>query len=326
MKFNLKEESKIFIFLILLSPALGELLSSSSPPGEFFNPLTLLTLILLYGFGALLIRELRVRWNLQWSIIFLAVAYGIIEEGLLTKSFFNPGWEDLQALSAYGMYLGIQWPWTIMLIFFHSTISTLIPIKIVDLLWPAYKNKPLLNRKGFIYTTLGLIFITLVGFIFAGTKLGGKIKPFYPNPVLSVSSLLSVFLLIYISFLFKDKRIISTKTRILSPIWFGIVGFLSQGINLFLPYIFATLKINDLITIFFQITFIIFMALFFITQILNSDVTNKHIYLFISGSLLFFILLCFLNPKNGMVFVGVFFLLFLYFVGRFLKEQQWIQT
>ena len=75
MKFNLKEESKIFIFLILLSPALGELLSSSSPPGEFFNPLTLLMLILLYGFGALLIRELRVRWNLQWSIIFLAVAY-----------------------------------------------------------------------------------------------------------------------------------------------------------------------------------------------------------------------------------------------------------
>ena len=138
MKFNLKEELKIFIFLILLSPALGELLSSSSPPGEFFNPLTLLTLILLYGFGALLIRELRVRWNLQWSIIFLAVAYGIIEEGLLTKSFFNPGWEDLQTLSAYGMYLGIQWPWTIMLIFFHSTISTLIPIKIVDLLWPAY--------------------------------------------------------------------------------------------------------------------------------------------------------------------------------------------
>ncbi|MCL7415341.1 MAG: hypothetical protein M8349_04690 [ANME-2 cluster archaeon] len=64
---------------------IGELLSGSSPPLQFFNPVMLLMLVLLFGCGTLLIREAMVRWNLQWSVIFLAVAYGIVEEGLMVK-------------------------------------------------------------------------------------------------------------------------------------------------------------------------------------------------------------------------------------------------
>ncbi len=49
------------IVLFFLSPAIGELLSGSSPPKEFFNPVTLLLLALLYGSGAILCRELTLR-------------------------------------------------------------------------------------------------------------------------------------------------------------------------------------------------------------------------------------------------------------------------
>jgi len=45
------------LFLFVLSPAIGELLSGSSPPLEFFNPFTFLILASLYGSGALLVRE-----------------------------------------------------------------------------------------------------------------------------------------------------------------------------------------------------------------------------------------------------------------------------
>ncbi|MCG7849162.1 MAG: hypothetical protein MIO93_08305 [ANME-2 cluster archaeon] len=96
------------ISLLFLPPAIGELLSGSSPPLQFFNPLMLLMLVLLYGCGTLLIREAMVRWNLQWSVIFLAVAYGIVEEGLMVKSYFNPGWVDMGILSGYDMYFGVQ--------------------------------------------------------------------------------------------------------------------------------------------------------------------------------------------------------------------------
>ena len=49
--------------LFFLAPMVGELLSGSAPPAEFFNPFTLLLLAALYGSGAVLIRELRVRWG-----------------------------------------------------------------------------------------------------------------------------------------------------------------------------------------------------------------------------------------------------------------------
>jgi hypothetical protein len=80
----------IIVFLMFLSPALGELLSSSTPPFKFFNPLALAVLMSFYGGGTLLIREARTRWDLHWPVLFLAVAYGILEEGTMMQSFFNP--------------------------------------------------------------------------------------------------------------------------------------------------------------------------------------------------------------------------------------------
>ena len=56
-------------------------------------PLTIFILLAsLYGSGALLIRELKVRWRKGYvSMFLLGTAYGIIEEGLMVKSFFDPG-------------------------------------------------------------------------------------------------------------------------------------------------------------------------------------------------------------------------------------------
>jgi len=46
------------ILLLLLSPVIAELLSGSSPPLEFFNPLVFVLLVGLYGSGVLIVREL----------------------------------------------------------------------------------------------------------------------------------------------------------------------------------------------------------------------------------------------------------------------------
>jgi len=71
------------LMLFFLSPIIAELLSGSAPPAEFFNPLSLLVLTALYGSGAILVRELALRWNKRWPTIFvLGAAYGIVEEGL----------------------------------------------------------------------------------------------------------------------------------------------------------------------------------------------------------------------------------------------------
>jgi hypothetical protein len=78
------------ILLFCLAPAIGELLSSSAPPREFFRLPSLLILGFLYGGGAILAREFTIRWERGWrTLILLGVAYGIIEEGLVIKSFFD---------------------------------------------------------------------------------------------------------------------------------------------------------------------------------------------------------------------------------------------
>ena len=57
-----------------------------STPAEFFNPFGFVILTILYGGGAVLIRELTIRWQKSWvSLLVLGAAYGIIEEELMVK-------------------------------------------------------------------------------------------------------------------------------------------------------------------------------------------------------------------------------------------------
>ena len=61
---------------------------------------TLLILVLLYGCGALLIREVTRRTGRGWpTILLLGAAYGVIEAGLVDQAMFNPSFEgwDFQA-------------------------------------------------------------------------------------------------------------------------------------------------------------------------------------------------------------------------------------
>ncbi|MFZ8850486.1 hypothetical protein [Fervidibacter sp.] len=52
------------VVLFVLEPAVGELLSGSSPPVEFFNPFAFFLLAALYGGGAILVRELVFKWRM----------------------------------------------------------------------------------------------------------------------------------------------------------------------------------------------------------------------------------------------------------------------
>ncbi len=125
------------VMLFFLSPMLAELLTGSAPPAEFFNPVLFLVLCALYGSGAVLVRELVVRWNKGWpSILVLGMAYGIVEEGLMVKSFFDPSWPDLGVMSVVGRWGGVNVLWSVALTMFHAVWSISIPILIVEALYP----------------------------------------------------------------------------------------------------------------------------------------------------------------------------------------------
>ncbi|MBU0469577.1 MAG: hypothetical protein KKD07_07460 [Candidatus Omnitrophica bacterium] len=314
----MKQEKKLLLFLLIV-PTLAELISGSAPPSEYFHPVAFCMFVLLYGCGTLLIREAKVRWKLQYGVIFLAVAYGIIEEGILVKSYFNPNWGDLEKISGYGMYLGTQWPWTIMLTFFHGTVSTLIPITIAEYLWPDLSKTPVLAKRGYLWVIWGFSFVTIFGMLTFGPGVGGKDTPFYPNLLLLIFSFIIVILLVRLANQSGGKKIISNN-KILSPLNFGLAGFFVQMINLLLPNVCSGLKVPGILTIFVQLIFSFLILKFVFNQIYNKYITKYHIVSLVFGSVLFYALLGVLvevlKGINGMMIVGIVTFLFMLFWHR----------
>ncbi|MEW5942045.1 MAG: hypothetical protein AB1750_20455, partial [Chloroflexota bacterium] len=135
--------------LFLIAPIFGELFSGSSPLNEYVNPVTFVTLGLLYGCGAIIVRELLVRWQKGWiGLLLLGVAYGIYEEGILVQSFFDPGWMDLGALAVYGRAAGVNWVWTEHLIIFHAAVSIAASIAFTQALYPERRAEPWVTGRG----------------------------------------------------------------------------------------------------------------------------------------------------------------------------------
>ena len=153
------------LILFVLSPIVAELLTSSSPPVLFFSPFGLTVMLALYGSGALLARELTVRWKKGWpTLIALGAAYGIAEEGLMVKSFFDPHWPGIGLLGTYGRAGGVNWVWSVQLMLFHSLFSITIPIILVGLLFPRARGKSLLGTGGvIIFSSLLVVDVFVAG-------------------------------------------------------------------------------------------------------------------------------------------------------------------
>ena len=182
----MERRTKALLTLLFLSPVLGELVSGSSPPLEFFGP-NLLGLLALYGCGALLIRDAVVRWDKGWAtLLLLGAAYGVYEEGLVVKSWFDPNWVDLGPMGPYGREGGTNWMWALSLTIYHSVVSIALPIFLTDVLFPDLKGKRLLTDRA---TRWALFFfgLTLPVYALALPYWGG------PEHLIGVISALAFF-------------------------------------------------------------------------------------------------------------------------------------
>jgi len=328
MEQNVKPKGRLkaLFFLLLLAPALGELLSGSAPPNEYFTPITFVILTILYGGGALLIREARVRWNLGWSIVFLAIAYGIIEEGLMVQSFYNHQHPDLDNLSRYGMFLQTQWPWAIQLTIYHATVSTLIPILATDLLFPHLKNTPLLKKRGTITWIILLLLEIIVFAAFVIIEYGIVEDPYIPDVFNLFIWALITFGLIYLAYRYRSKRHLENNVKIKSPFKFGLYSFFFMWVTLMTPYVLSGFKIPAIYTVLVLIILVYLVLRFAFRQIYNKDITTKHHLALISGIILMFVSFTpisqFVNDVSGMIGTGIVFTILLFIFYRMVLRKE----
>jgi hypothetical protein len=98
-----------------------------------------------YGSAAVLIREVARRTGRGWpTMLLLALAFGILEEGVVDQSLFNPNFVG-EHLLRFGFIpaLGIAGPWTIFVLSLHVIWSMGAPIAIAEAVFP----NPLAGRN-----------------------------------------------------------------------------------------------------------------------------------------------------------------------------------
>jgi hypothetical protein len=139
----------LILYFILLGALLPEAITGSTPPLAWLNPLQALMNFWLYGTGVLVVRELSLRWRTGWPGIFLmGAAYGIAEEGLAVRTFFDPTLPMLGDLRWFGRALGVNWVWAVWLTTFHAVVSIGFTIFLIEWHYPAVRGRRLLSNRG----------------------------------------------------------------------------------------------------------------------------------------------------------------------------------
>jgi hypothetical protein len=200
------------LVLLILSPMVAEILLGSTLLSKL-SFVTFLLYIGFYGTGAVLIRELAHRRSLSWSrIVVLGLAFGMIEEGLVTQSLFNPHFPGIGYLRMYGRWLGVNWYWAEYILGWHAVWSISIPVLLAELLFPARKSQPWLGRIGL--GAVDAIFV-LVGLSFAAIH--HSLTGFIASPVLLACAALLVVGLMRLALFMPRHALLTSSERSIKP-------------------------------------------------------------------------------------------------------------
>ena len=160
---------------LVLAPAGTELLTGNMPPFVFFFPPVLAIVVILYGGGAIIAHELMVRWGKGWpSLLALAIAYGVYEEGLLMRTFFDPNAADINASGDFARFFGVNWVEVLRLTMFHSVFAILIPLLLVGFLFPDKRRESWVSPR---------ILRILVALILLELPIGWLMRSYRPSAV-----------------------------------------------------------------------------------------------------------------------------------------------
>ncbi len=309
------------LVLFFLAPAIAELLSGSAPPAEFFNPIGFVLLASLYGSGALIVRELKVRWNKGYvSLFILGAAYSIIEEGLMVKSFFDPNWIDLGVLGSYGRWMDVNWVWAEWLTIYHAVFSIAIPITLVELVYIDKRGERWIGNKTFIALTFLLGAVTALGYF--------ALTPYRPPTAQYALAVFSVVILTVLAWKLPLNTGKKGKFKPPKPSKLALVGFLI-ALSLFLLFMAGPYLVPQPLALMILGTALVYLAASFLRRYRWSSETLYHKFALTAGAVGFLIALTPLqeldstrpDDPRGMLIVGIVALSMLLLLARKLKRE-----
>ncbi|MGB8982488.1 MAG: hypothetical protein WCC12_11475 [Anaerolineales bacterium] len=304
--------------LWLIAPVFGEMVSGSTPLNEYISPFSILMLGMLYGSGAVLIREMIVRWGKGWrSLLLLGAAYGIYEEGLMVRSFFDPNWMDLGALGTYGRIGGVNWVWTEHLIIFHALISVTASIVFVEILYPDRRAEPWLGPRGLIWNVAALA---------ATLPLGALLNPYDTPDVWLGACWLAIALLTIGAWRARTEAKETPPANVPHPRLFWWIGFLGTLGQFFIVYYTSEgSKLPFILSMLLLALFDYFLLWLILRWSGHAKAwDDRHRLALINGSLSFFLIAVPLTTNGQypiMYFSSPVMLLLLWWVSRKVNQR-----
>ena len=296
-----REKTKMYHFapllvLIVLAPMIAEVLLGNL----LFNSIFVFLLVIntvLYGSGAILIREVACRRHLGWlGIVVLALAYGVVEEGLVLQTLFNPHNPALEWMRSYGWVFGVNWFWTSYMLGLHTVWSISLPILLTELLFPRLQSRPWLGRVG-----LGInaaVYALICLFLWRAFR---SYAHFSASSITLICTALLVATLVSLA-LFVVPRLASVRgdRNVPAPWLVGLMAFVSailfSGLFLFLPTLPGVpLPLSLLLYVAMYVTMLT-LAWRWSTQRLWS---TRHLLALASGALIETMLFGFLLVSRG---------------------------
>ncbi len=205
--------------LLLLSPLIAEYLLGSLPVSML--PI-LPVMVLMYGSGAVLIREIVRQTGKGWpSLILLATAYGFIEEGLVTQSLFNPNYMHMRLLD-FGFIpaLGTSLVWAIYVLALHMFWSIATPVGLTESLFPKRRDTPWLGKIG-----LGVVAVLYVLGSLLVAAFTYKSLPFMASPPQLIAVAAIVVALIVAAFAWPKPQAAGTA-KVPHPLALFLMSFI----------------------------------------------------------------------------------------------------
>jgi hypothetical protein len=146
------------IALLLLAPIIAEVLYGATRLSYIF---VLIPEIGAWGCGALMIRYAARRWRLGWSgMLLLGLALAVAEECVIQQTSLAP--LSGLAMAEYGRVWGVNWVYFIWALGYESVWVVLVPVQLVDLIFPSRREEPWLGVGGFARAA---IFFSIASFL-----------------------------------------------------------------------------------------------------------------------------------------------------------------
>ena len=308
--------------LYILSPVIAEMLLGSTPPLSFVNPLSLIAETALYGSGSILVRELVRRRGLGWgNIVLLGAAYGILEEGLVVNSWFNPSWSGLGKLAYYGRFLDTSWVWAVELTTYHAIISITIPILLTELLFPAVAQRPWLGRRGMRGFSIWLAIVSvlmLLGFGFLAFRKQGYTHP----PLMFLGAFLLAVGFVWLGLHLRPRVMaLAAPTARLAPgLWrLRLLAFCAAFAFFFIAWIVPSIVPWPIVTILLFVGLVVLAARMIARWSRRQGWSVEHQLALAAGVLGFFVplsaLVEFVLPFSGKNMTGLFPVNLVFMIG-----------